>query len=153
MARFQQGRFYPCHPEKYVGDHTKIIYRSSWEKKLMIYLDTTSSILVWASEETPIMYISPLDGKPHRYFVDFLVKFQDSKGEIKKAAIEVKPHKQCFPPKAPKRQTQRYINEVCTYAVNESKWKSARAWCLKNGFEFWLLDEYHLGIAKRPKPK
>jgi hypothetical protein len=36
-----------------------------------------------------------------------------------------------------------------TYQVNQDKWKAAREWAKKNGFEFIILTEYELGLAKR----
>ena len=40
-----KGRFIPKNPKKYGGDPTNIIYRSSWEHRLMKYLDENSNIL------------------------------------------------------------------------------------------------------------
>ena len=45
--------------------------------------------------------------------------------------IEVKPKKQCSPPKEPKRKTKRYLGEVKTWGINEAKWKYATEWCNK----------------------
>ena len=69
-----QGIFRPKNPQKYVGDYKNIIYRSSWECRVMDFLDRNPDIISWASEELIIPYKSPADGKWHRYFPDFLVK-------------------------------------------------------------------------------
>jgi hypothetical protein len=66
-----KGRYSPKNPGKYKGDPTGIIYRSLWERKLMVYLDENKSIIQWSSEEIAIPYISPLDIRYHRYFPDF----------------------------------------------------------------------------------
>ena len=139
----------PTNPNKYVGNPTEIWVRSSWERKLLGWLDNNPSILKYSSEELIIPYVSPVDGKVHRYFPDFIVQYRQSNGEVKKAVIEVKPNAQTKPPKTPKRQTARYLTEVKTYAVNMAKWEAAKIWCDKNGFSFWLFDEFTLGLKKR----
>ena len=68
-----KGYFKPKNPKKYKGDPTNIIYRSSWECKLMIRLDEDPNVISWGSEEIIIPYRSPIDNKIHRYFVDFIV--------------------------------------------------------------------------------
>ena len=54
------------HPEKYVGDHTRIIFRSSYELKFMKWCDFTPSVVAWGSEEVVIPYLSPVDNHIHR---------------------------------------------------------------------------------------
>ena len=140
------GRFTPKNPQKYVGDANNIIYRSSWECKVMSWLDRNDSIVSWASEELIIPYISPVDGRKHRYFPDFLVKFKTRDGLLKTMILEVKPKKQTQRPEQRKRVTKQYINEVTTWGVNQAKWKAATEFCLDRGWEFKLLTEEHLGI-------
>jgi hypothetical protein len=140
------GRFTPKNPQKYVGDANNIIYRSSWECKVMSWLDRNDSIVSWASEELIIPYISPIDGRKHRYFPDFLVKIKTRDGLLKTMILEVKPKKQTQRPEQRKRVTKQYINEVTTWGVNQAKWKAATEFCLDRGWEFKLLTEEHLGI-------
>ena len=71
-----------------------IIYRSLWERKFMTFCDNNSSVIEWGSEEVVIPYRSPLDGKVHRYYVDFYIKVRTTKNEIKEYLIEIKPKKQ-----------------------------------------------------------
>src|SRR6056300_859553 len=123
------GRYRVKNPEKYKGNHEKVYYRSSWELKFMVYCDNNSAILEWGSEEVVIPYISPLDGRRHRYFPDFYIKVKQADGSIKKIIIEVKPKKYCKPPDIPKRKTKRFINEVRTWGVNKAKWEAAIEWC------------------------
>lgn len=142
-----KGRYNPQHPKKYKGDHHNIIYRSLWERKFMVYCDTSDNIIEWGSEEIIIPYLSPWDGRMHRYFPDFYIKVRQHNGTIKKFIIEVKPKKQCSPPeKTPKRKTKRWFKEVKTWGVNSAKWKYATSWCENNGMEFKILNEDHLGI-------
>jgi hypothetical protein len=140
------GRFTPKNPQKYIGDHTNIIYRSSWECKVMAWLDGNDSILSWSSEELIIPYVSPVDNKVHRYFPDFLVKFKTGNGQNKTMLIGVKPKKQTVQPVIRKRVTKQYITEVTTYAVNQAKWKAAEEFCLDRGWQFMLMTEDHIGI-------
>ena len=141
-----KGRYNPVNPKKYKGNSHNIIYRSLWERKFMVYCDTNDKVLEWGSEEIIIPYISPWDGKKHRYFPDFYIKVKQSNGNLKKFIIEVKPKKQTRPPKPVERKTKRWINEVRTFGVNEAKWKHATKWCKDNDMEFKILTEEELGI-------
>ena len=140
------GQFKPSNPQKYVGDYKNIIYRSSWEARLMSWLDKNPSIVSWASEEVIIPYVSPVDGKWHRYFPDFVVKLRDKNGTLKTMMLEVKPKKQTKEPVIQKRVTKRYITEVTTWSVNQAKWKAATEYCLDRNWEFKLITEDHLGL-------
>jgi hypothetical protein len=140
------GRFIPKNPKKYVGDSNNIIYRSSWECKVMSWLDQNPAIISWASEELIVPYISPVDNRRHRYFPDFIVKMKTRDGTVKTMMLEVKPKKQTLRPEPQKRVTKQYINEVTTYGVNQAKWKAATEYCLDRGGEFKLITEDHLGL-------
>jgi hypothetical protein len=140
------GTFRPKNPGKYAGDPSNIIYRSSWEARVMTWLDKNPSIIRWASEEIAIPYHSPVDGKWHRYFPDFLVKVKTQDGKTKTMMLEVKPKKQTAPPPEQRRVTKRYITEVATWGVNQAKWKSATEYCRDRGWEFKILTEEHLGL-------
>ena len=149
MAKYHKGRFKPQHPEKYVGDATKIIYRSWWEFKLMSYCDKHSSIIEWSSEEVIVPYRSPIDGRMHRYFPDFVVQQKSKDGTIEVVMIEVKPKNQTKPPKIPDKnasKNKRFLNEVKTWGVNSAKWEAAEAYCKQRGWRFTIFTEDHLGI-------
>lgn len=140
------GQFKPSNPQKYVGDYRNIIYRSSWEARVMSWLDKNPNIISWASEEIIIPYVSPVDGMWHRYFPDFVVKIKDKNGTLKTMMLEVKPKKQTKPPEQQRRVTKRYITEVATWGVNQAKWKAANEYCLDRGWEFKIITEEHLGL-------
>ena len=142
-----KGRYSPKNPRKYIGNPRNIIYRSLWERKFMVYCDQSDNILEWGSEEVIIPYVSPLDGRVHRYFPDFYIKVKQANGKLKKYIIEVKPKVQCSPPNPnPPRRTKRWLSEVKTWGVNEAKWKYATEWCSDKGMEFKILTEDDLGI-------
>jgi hypothetical protein len=140
------GQFKPRNPQKYMGDHTNIIYRSSWECKVMSWLDNNPDVISWSSEEVIVPYKSPVDGRYHRYFPDFLVKVKTKDGKVNTLMIEVKPKKQTLPPEQKKRITKQFINEVTTYGVNQAKWKAAREYCLDRKWEFKVVTEDDLGL-------
>ena len=135
-----KGKYYPTSPHKYKGDPTNITFRSLWERKFMVYCDSNANVLEWASEEIAIPYVSPVDQRSHRYFPDFYMKVKETDGAIKKYVIEVKPLKQCSPPKKPKRQTKGYIREGFEYAKNQAKWKEAREWCAARQWVFKVVN-------------
>jgi hypothetical protein len=143
---FTQGFFKPKNPQKYKGDPTQIVYRSSWELKVLINLDNDDSVVQYSSEEVVIPYICKTDGRMHRYFIDFYVKRKYPDGTIKEFLIEIKPFNQTIPPKKPAKITKSYINQVRTYAKNISKWEAAQAYCDKRGWIFETLTEKELKI-------
>lgn len=140
------GKFTPKNPQKYVGDYTNIIYRSTWEAKVMSWLDKNQDVISWASEELTIPYLSPVDKRMHRYFPDFLVKVRTKDNKIRTMMIEVKPKKQTQEPVKKKRVTKQYLQEVATFNVNKAKWQAANEFCLDRGWEFLIFTEDHLGI-------
>jgi hypothetical protein len=140
-----RGRYLPSNPKKYRGDYNNIIYRSLWERKFMIYCDLSAHIVEWASEEIIIPYRSPLDGKVHRYFPDFYVKVKTLE-ETKVYIVEIKPLRQTKEPKAPKRKTKQYLNEVFEYTKNQAKWKAAKEWCADRRYEFKVITEVELRV-------
>jgi hypothetical protein len=140
------GKYRPVNPKKYKGNPTNIIYRSLWERKFMIFCDNNPNILQWGSEECVIPYRSPLDGRVHRYYVDFYIKLQTKSGEIKKYLIEIKPKKQTIPPDPKKKQTKVYKDKVLTYCKNKAKWEAAKEWCEDRRMQFLILTEDHLGV-------
>jgi hypothetical protein len=142
MGKSYKGIYRPTNPKKYVGDPNRIVYRSLLERRFMLYCDRNEDIIAWASEEVPIKYYSPLDKRVHRYFPDFIVKTSTGKKYI----IEIKPYKQCFQPKPPKKKTKAFMRESFEYIKNQAKWKAARAYCEDKGFEFKIMTEKELGI-------
>lgn len=140
-----KGYFKPKNPAKYNGNPNNIIYRSSWEVRVMKYFDEHPDVIWWASEELPIPYYNPVDQKMHRYFPDFIVKMKKRDGKVMTYLIEVKPYSQTQQP-VRKRKTQKFIQESVTYVVNQSKWKAADEFCQEHGWQFKILTEKELGI-------
>jgi len=152
MGKYYQGKYKPKNPKKYIGDPTNIIYRSSWELKLMRFLDEHPDVVEWGSEVLVIPYRSPIDGKMHRYFTDFIVKQINKDRKKETIVIEVKPKSQTVAPDVSKKLTakgsisRRFLNEVKTWGVNQAKWKAATDYCDDRGWKFQIMTEDQLGI-------
>ena len=144
-----KGKYRPINPKKYKGDPTNIVFRSLWERKVMVEFDTNDSVLEWASEEMFVPYKSPIDNKWHRYFPDFIIKMRDRGGNIKVKMIEVKPYNETKPPAkhdGSKRPTRKYLTEVAKYGINSAKWKAAQEYCADRGWDFEIITEKELGL-------
>lgn len=131
-SRYRQGYIDPRSCKKLLPGvaHEKIIYRSSYELKFIIWLESNSKIKQWASECICIPYIF-VDGTTHRYYPDYFVEFIDGT----KMVVEIKPYN----------QTKKPINENCwaakEYTKNKCKWAAAIEFCKKKGYAFKILTE------------
>ena len=141
-----KGRYRVVNAKKYKGDISNIVYRSLWELKFMKWCDDNISVVEWGSETIIVPYISPVDNKIHRYFVDFYIKIKNKNNLIEKYLIEIKPEKFTKPPEIPTKRTKRFIDEVFQYGVNDAKWKAAFEFCKDRNMKFVILTEKDLGI-------
>lgn len=137
---YHKRKYKPLFPEKYIGDPTNIVMRSSWETRFAIWCDKNPSILKWSSEETIVPYLSPIDGRTHRYFVDFKIQTLNMT-----YIVEIKPKHQTLPPSGT-RKTKRYLTEASTFLVNQAKWKYAREYARQRNWQFIILTEDDLGL-------
>ena len=145
FGKTYKGWFNPRHPAKYKGDADNIIYRSTWERRVMKWLDEHPNVLWWSSEELAVPYKSPIDNKMHRYFPDFIAKMRLKDGKVMTYIIEVKPMAQTKMP-IQKRKTKRFLQEMATYAVNQEKWRAADIFCQEHGWKFLVVTEQELGL-------
>lgn len=143
---FHKRKYTPVFPEKYAGDPTNIIMRSSWETRFASWCDKNPSVVKWNSEETVIPYRCSTDNRIHRYYVDFKITVKDKNNNLKTYLIEVKPAKQTVPPIYPGRRTQRYLGESLAYMKNTSKWKAAIEYAKDRNWEFKIITEQELGL-------
>lgn len=151
-SKYTQGRYVPINPTKYVGDIDNILYRSFYELVFMKWCDKNQSVLKWGSEDFTIQYVSPFDKKVHRYYPDFIIKVVLNNGQERIQIIEIKPNIQTKPPvMTTKKKTKRFLMEEATYLLNTSKWDAAKLFADSHNMDFILIDEYDLGIKKRPK--
>jgi hypothetical protein len=141
-----KGKFRPKFPQKYKGDPTNIVYRSLWERQCMTNFDQNPNVIQWSSEEVVVPYKSPIDGRWHRYFPDFLIRIRKPDGSTETILIEVKPFKETKEPKPRNSITRNYLYEVKTWGINTSKWKAAEEYCKDRKWKFMILTEKELGI-------
>jgi len=153
-GRYKQNLFVPKNPHKYIGDPGRIISRSSWELRFCTWCDLHPNIIKWNSEGVVVPYISPLDNKQHRYYIDFWVCIERD-GVKSQYLIEVKPKTQTLPPnkkltsavnegKATTAQLKRYNRELRVYIVNKAKFIAATAYARSRGMTFQVCTENFL---------
>lgn len=112
----------------------------------MDYCDLKDSIVEWSSESTVVPYKYDIDGKTHRYFIDFRITVMEKEGKTQTYLVEIKPSKKTKPPKQPKRKSKSYVYESLEYVKNQNKWDSARKYAEGRGWKFIVLTENELGI-------
>ena len=147
-SQYKQGTYKPVNKHKYKG-HGTPRYLSSWELKFFKWCDRNPNVVQWTSESVCIPYISPVDGKMHRYFVDNTVHINEVT-KIVKYLIEIKPSKQTRPPsKHGNKKRSTIIHEAATWEVNQAKWIAAKNWSDKNGFIFQIVTEKDFNLFTR----
>ena len=134
------GIYVPKNRSKYVGNVDNIVFRSNLEKFFFNFFDLNENVLGWNSEECVVPYISPLDGRRHRYFIDNWAKVKTQNGKIREFLIEIKPFSETIPPVMPKngKITTAYINAQKTYAVNVHKWEAATEYAKRMGMSGFI---------------
>ena len=116
----------------------------------MTFCDNTENIIKWASEELPIPYISPVDKKYHRYFVDFIIEVKEKNGTVQTYLVEIKPHRKCSEPVKKKKVTKGYLHEIVEWQINKSKWAFAEQFANKRNWKFKIITEKELFGGKEP---
>lgn len=131
-SRYKQGYINPATCKKLFTSlsHDKIIYRSSYELKFIMWLESSDKVKGWGSECIKIPYYY-IDGKTHTYYPDYFVEMEDGA----KMVVEIKPYN----------QTQKPVNENCwamkEYSKNMCKWKATIEFCKAKGYTFKVLTE------------
>jgi len=98
-------------------------FRSGWEFKMMLHLDSNPDVEFWSYEKIVIEYVSNIRTKKIRkYYPDFLVKYKDGRSEL----IEIKP----------KRKLEQ--------AAVKKKMAAALLWCAKHGMTYRIITEIQL---------
>ena len=146
--KYHQGFYEIKNPDKYIGDPTKCIYRSSWELKFMMYLDFEPNIKKWGCEVMTIPYQDE-KGKFHRYYPDFYIEVIGADPEkCERIVAEIKPYKETQQPTPPEKQTAKTLEsfeyQAKTYQKNLYKWTRSIDFCKKNGLKFWIITEKFL---------
>ena len=148
--RNKEGTYHVVNESKYRGSMNgggarAAQYRSSWELRLMGWLDSNPNVVEWGSERIVVQYRDPVDNGIHRYFIDFDFVVKDSGGKMKKFFAEVKPDDQTRPPEQPKRMTEKgkinFMMKLRTFAKNQAKWEAAKKYASKVGATFMIITE------------
>lgn len=147
-TQYRQGIYKPVNSKKYSGAKLPK-YLSSWELKFFKWCDRNPYVEQWTSESVCLPYISPVDKKMHRYFVDNTVHIREGDNLVK-YLIEIKPHKQTKPPTTHgNKKKQTVIYEHATWSVNQAKWAAAAEWCKKNNYKFQIVTEKDFNLFTR----
>jgi hypothetical protein len=113
------GRYKPKNQYKFDGKDA--IYRSLWERKVMLYLDQSDAVVRWSSESLAIPYMH--EGKQRTYYPDFVVEYIDTACTLQRKILEVKPHYQS------------------KWKINQNKWTAAEQYAKENNYSFQVLTE------------
>lgn len=131
-GRYSQGYINPSSCKKIFPQMKtdKIIYRSSYERKFIAWLENSEQVKNWGSECIRIPYLY-IDGKMHSYYPDYFVEMMDGT----KMVVEIKPSA----------QTKRPVNENTwvgkEYRKNMCKWKATMEFCQAKGYKFKIITE------------
>ena len=131
-----KGRYSVKNKEKYEGDHSKVVFRSLWERQVFKWMDGNPDVKSWSSEEVVIPYRCQTDKKMHRYFMDVKMTLHDGQTHL----IEIKPKSQTIAPKT-KRKSKKMLREALAYIKNQSKWHAASEYSKDRGWKFHIWTE------------
>mgnify|MGYP003341456631 FL=1 len=115
------------------------------------WCDYNPNVLEWTSEGIIVPYVSPIDTKTHRYFVDNSLVLNE-RGKKRRYLVEIKPYSQTQRPVMRGRKKQStFLHEQATYDVNQAKWRAAKQWADDHGYKFLILTERELFSGKSAK--
>jgi hypothetical protein len=160
---YNQGNYIPKYKDKVVklNNLGGVFYRSSWEKKIMYWLDQKKEIIRWGAECLIIPYqlthfeSGTPEVKQHCYYPDFYYELKTESGEIKKVVVEVKPYKEykmvqdlnekklVIPEKGTKK-LKNFEYDLLMANKNNQKWETMIKWCNLKGYSFIIITEHQL---------
>jgi hypothetical protein len=162
-SKYNQGNYIPLDKDKVLKLNTQggVYFRSSWEKKIMTWLDNNKSITKWGAECIRIPYqMTHFDNgdariKEHCYYPDFYYEMKMSDGSKKYVVVEVKPMKEVKMvqdlnegklnvPQNGIKKLKNFEYDLKMAYKNQKKWETMINWCSKKGFEFIIITENHL---------
>lgn len=130
QSRYHQGyiNIDTCH--KLIDKSKPVIFRSSYERKFVTWLEICKDIKSWGSECICINYLMP-DGSTHHYYPDYYVERTDGTRYI----IEIKPSNQTQPPSNENSWLYKeWVKNCC-------KWKAAMKFCESHNLQFKIITE------------
>jgi len=107
------------------------------------------AVLEWSSEGHCIRYVDPFQPNRTRgYYPDYYVCLWTKNGK-KRYLVEIKPEKDLRLPRNKNKSKKTIAMRETAYLVNQAKFKAAKEYCKKMGFEFRVLTEKTLFRDKR----
>lgn len=134
-SRYEQGYINPASCKKLFESQrgAPIIFRSSLEKRFVMWCESNKDVVHWGSECIQVPYMDPRDGSQHTYNPDFFLEM--SNGD--KIAVEIKPLQQTRKPNYPMRDDYQWN----TYLKNKLKWMAAIKFFEAQGIKFTIITE------------
>lgn len=148
--RYKQGFYLIQNKEKYLGDPSKIFYRSSLEFFFSKWCDLNDKVRKWNCEGIEIPYHITNDigqTEIHRYYPDFYIEMikNNDLEFYDRVVIEIKPKTETKTPNKPKKQTMKtlesYEYSLRMYKKNLHKWAYAKEWCERRNMKFVIITE------------
>lgn len=161
-----QGFYAVRNKEKYVGDPSLVIYRSSWEFSFCKWADYSPSILRWSSEPVKIPYYdrvsklneckklglnpnNPKNWVVKNYNTDFWIELKKPDDTIERWFVEIKPEYKLLKPKpvpktAPLKDQKKFNRLAKEYLINEAKFAAIKEWATRNNCHFYIFTEVQL---------
>jgi len=119
-----------------------IIYRSSYERQFIQWLETSHRVVHWGSECVGIRYTNKADGTSHIYYPDYIVEVYKDLTDPSQGTdvfiVEIKPWSQTQPPSQSLPRDSYAWKE---YIRNVSKWDAAVAYAARNNVKFKIFTE------------
>ena len=162
-SNYNSGNYIPKNKDKVLKLNTQggVYFRSSWEKKIMVWLDLKPEIIQWGAEclEIPYQMTHFENGdtkiKAHRYYPDFFYRMRSSDGVLKEVVVEVKPLKdynmvialsegKLQTPEKGLKKLKSFEYDIKQAQKNREKWMAMIEWCKIKGFEFIIITEENL---------
>lgn len=162
---YTQGNYLPVNRDKVIKFNAEngVYFRSSWERKVMIWLDHCDNVKRWGAECMEIPYQTMEtneinhrygDMTAHRYYPDFYYEIEDDDKKITRVVVEVKPQKEVdmtnaflhktltVPEKS--RALKNFEYDFKTAYKNAQKWNAIIKYCDKMGYEFVIMTETYI---------
>jgi len=158
-SKYIGGNYIPRNKNKIVKLNNKggVFYRSSWEKRIMTWLDSNENVIRWGAECLRIPYqMKHFENgnsriKEHCYYPDFYYELKTNSG-VKKIVSEVKPFKEydmvvklneekLTVPENGMKKLKNFEYDLKMAYKNKEKWETMIRWCELKGYEFQIITE------------
>ena len=158
--RYHQGLYVPTNKDKVLklNNYGGLFYRSSLEKKMMIFLDNSKDIKTWTAESVVVPYFSDefkngeLVQIQRRYYPDFYYEMETSNG-LRRVISEVKPKSEYddaimvesgsfkVPEGTSLKKLQSLEYRFKMAQKNLNKWQTIQEFCKLKGYEFIIITD------------